>query len=76
MEFQGEIAATYTNGMWKPDQRMDLPEGARALLSVRLQQPTPESRKRGWETIERIRRERLIRLEKSARKRDDLYDRR
>jgi predicted DNA-binding antitoxin AbrB/MazE fold protein len=76
MEFQGEIAATYTNGMWKPDKRMDLPEGARAFLSVRLQQPTPESRKRGWETIERIRRDGLIRLRGDRFTRDDLYDRR
>lgn len=76
MEFQGEIAVTYTGGVLKPDERLDLPEGARVTVSVRDGAPTPESRRRGWELIERIRREGLVRLGGGRWTRDDLYDRR
>src|SRR6266850_1273784 len=45
MEFQGEIAVTYTGGVLKPDERLDLPEGARVTVSVRDGAPTPEGRR-------------------------------
>jgi predicted DNA-binding antitoxin AbrB/MazE fold protein len=71
-----ELTVTYTDGVLKPDQRLDLPEGSRITIAMRNQQPTPESRRLAWETIDRIRREGLIRLTGGRLTRDDLYDRR
>ena len=76
MAFQGNISATFTDGVFKPDERPDLPEGARVTISVRDGAPTAESRRRGWELIDRIRRDGLVRLGGEGLTRDDLYDRR
>jgi predicted DNA-binding antitoxin AbrB/MazE fold protein len=75
MEFHGQIDATYEGGVFRPSQRPDLPEGSRVKV-LQDQQPTAESRRRGWELIDRIRREKLVQLRGSRLTREDLYDRR
>jgi predicted DNA-binding antitoxin AbrB/MazE fold protein len=76
MDRGGDIPATYTNGVLRPDQRLDLPEGARVTVAVRNGQPTEESRARAWSFLERVRREGLVRLRAGRWSRDDLHDRR
>ncbi len=76
MVTKGEFSATYEGGVLRPGERLNLPEGARVTLSVRETAPTAESKKRGLETIKRIRREGLIKLQGQRWTRDDLYDRR
>lgn len=75
MEFRGDISGTYSDGVVRPDARLDLPDGSRVTISP-ADPPTAESRRQGWEVIDRIRREGLIRLTGPRWTRDDLYDRR
>jgi predicted DNA-binding antitoxin AbrB/MazE fold protein len=41
MEFQGEISVTYTDGVLKPDQRLDVPEGSRFRAMIQPAGPVP-----------------------------------
>lgn len=76
MVTKGEFSATYEGGVLRPGEHLNLPEGTRVTLSMREGAPTPESRKRGIETIKRIRRDGLVKLHGVRWTRDDLYDRR
>lgn len=76
MSYHGEFNATFQGGVFRPGTNPGLPEGARVTLALRDPAPTPESRSRAWELIDRIRREGLIRLRAGKISRDDLYDRR
>jgi predicted DNA-binding antitoxin AbrB/MazE fold protein len=76
VKMDGEIPVTYSNGVLRPDEELPLPDGSRLTVSVRPGGPTPESRQKAWDLIDRIRREKLIRLRGGRFTRDDLYDRR
>jgi predicted DNA-binding antitoxin AbrB/MazE fold protein len=54
MEFQSEIHATFENGVFKPDERVRLPERARVVLSVRSERPTPEEAREAQRVIGEI----------------------
>jgi predicted DNA-binding antitoxin AbrB/MazE fold protein len=45
MDFNGEISFTYTNGVLRPDERLDLPEGARGRATVRIEAAQPKRSK-------------------------------
>ncbi|HYE61779.1 MAG TPA: antitoxin AF2212-like protein [Phycisphaerales bacterium] len=38
MEFSGEISFTYTNGVLRPDEKLNLPEGARVRATVHVEE--------------------------------------
>jgi len=75
MGYHGEIPVTFDGGVFRPDAPLALPNGARGVVSVWPVAPNAESRRRAWEVIDRIRREKLIRLGGGPIKRDELYDR-
>jgi predicted DNA-binding antitoxin AbrB/MazE fold protein len=54
VEFQGEISVTYTGGVLKPDQRLDLPEGARLRAVISTDDQSPEGAKAAMREIRRI----------------------
>lgn len=37
MEFNGDISFTYTNGVLRPDEQLNLPEGARGRATVHVE---------------------------------------
>jgi hypothetical protein len=76
MDFQSQVQGTYSNGVIRPDHGLDVPEGSRVTVNVPDGGPSPETRRRAWELIDRIRREGLIKLRGGKLTRDDLYDRR
>ena len=49
-----EVSLTYTNGVLKPDQRLNLPEGARVRALISTESPDPEKAAKAMETIRRI----------------------
>ena len=75
MSYFGDILVTYSGGVFRPDSRLDVPEGMRMRVSMRDELPTSESRKRAWELMERVRRDGLIKLHGMQWTRGDLYDR-
>ena len=75
MKMDGDIPVTYTNGVFRPDGKVSIPEGSRLLISVRNAEPTAESRRLANEFLDRVRRENLVRLQGPRLTRDDLYDR-
>lgn len=75
MEFQGEITATYENGVLRPDHALSVPEHTRLRLSIRRVEVTPESSARAKEAFKRIRRSGRIRLEGWRPTRDEMHER-
>lgn len=75
MEFNGEISGTYTGGVLKPDQRLDLPEGARFRAIIRSEMRDPAAAAKAWETIERIRKSGVFRSGGRKFTRDELHER-
>ncbi len=74
MSFDRGIPVTYSGGAFHPDEPTASPEGVRGSVSI-SDEPTPGGRRRAWESIQRIRREKLIRLSGPRLTRDELYDR-
>jgi predicted DNA-binding antitoxin AbrB/MazE fold protein len=54
MVSNGEISVTYSNGVLKPDHRLNFPEGARLRAVIRPAPPDPETAAKALETIRRI----------------------
>lgn len=75
MEFQGEITATYENGVLRPDRDPGVPEHTRLRLSIRRVEVTPESSARAKEVFRRIRRSGRIRLDGWHPTRDEIHER-
>jgi predicted DNA-binding antitoxin AbrB/MazE fold protein len=74
---RSDIPVTYTNGVFRPDHEVSIPEGSRGFVAVENSgDPTPESRKAAWDLLDRIQREKLIVLNIGRFNRDELYDRR
>lgn len=70
----GEITATYTNGVLKPDQRLDLPEGAR-VRAVILPTIDLEAAEQALATIKRIRDSGVFRSGGRKFTRDEMHER-
>ena len=53
MVSNGEISLTYANGVLKPDQRLNFPEGARLRATIRPAAPDPAAAQRAMDEIRR-----------------------
>lgn len=54
VSFQGEISVTYSNGVFKPDHKLNVPEGSRFRALIRPDAPDPVAAKKAMEEIRRI----------------------
>lgn len=54
MVANGEISVTYTNGVLKPDQRLNFPEGTRLRAVISPAEPDPVAAAKAMEEIRRI----------------------
>jgi predicted DNA-binding antitoxin AbrB/MazE fold protein len=74
---RSDIPVTYTNGVFRPDHEVSIPEGSRGYVAVDGPgDPTPESRKAAWDLLARIQRDKLIVLNMKRFDRGEIYDRR
>lgn len=76
MDRDQDIDATYTGGVFRPDERVPLREGEKVRLTVRSADAGAGERKRAMEFIAKVRREGLVKLGGGRWTRDDLHDRR
>lgn len=72
----GEISVTYTNGVLKPDERLDLPEGTRLRAVIQPAAPDPVAAEEAMETIRRIRESGAFRSGGRKYTRDEMHERR
>lgn len=71
------IAATYENGVFKPDEQLELPPCTRVRLMVEpLPTDTEAMRREAWETLERLWRESTIDSQGERLSRAQLHERR
>ena len=75
MSVVGEISVTYIGGVLKPDERLDLPEGARLRAVILPAAPDPAAAERAWETIKRIRESGVFRSGGRKLTRDQMHER-
>lgn len=54
MEFTGDISVTYENGVLRPDEQLNLPEGTRLRASIHGVAPDPKAAAAAMEAIRRI----------------------
>ena len=48
------ITATFENGLFKPDERLDLPSGARVRLVVETVNGAAENKDEAWQELEKL----------------------
>jgi len=70
------ITATYENGVFKPDTKVDLAAGAKVQLVMTPCTPTLEQRQRALAELERLRTQRPIDTRGERLTRDQLHERR
>jgi predicted DNA-binding antitoxin AbrB/MazE fold protein len=54
MGYNGEIPVTYTNGVLKPDRRLNFPEGTRFRATIRPAGPDPQAAEAAMKILRRI----------------------
>jgi predicted DNA-binding antitoxin AbrB/MazE fold protein len=69
------INATFENGVFKPEQPLDLPRGTRAQVIIE-QVRSPEEREKAWAELERLWKEHPINSGGERLTRDQLHERR
>jgi len=70
------FSATFENGVFKPDAKINLAPGAKVQLMIAPTEPTLEQRRNALVELERLRRERPIDTRGERLTRDQLHDRR
>jgi predicted DNA-binding antitoxin AbrB/MazE fold protein len=71
------IAATFEDGVFKPDEQLGLPSRTRVRLVVEpLQEDAEVSRRAAWETLERLWRQSTIDSQGDRLSRAQLHERR
>jgi|GEM_PF-6797135 len=73
MEFRDEIPVTYSDGVFRPDREVSLPDGSHGFVRVPTE-ADDEKRRKAWELLDRIQREKLIVLRGPKITREELYD--
>jgi hypothetical protein len=76
MEFRGEISLTYTGGAFRPDERVDVPEGSRFRALLRPATPDPAAAAKALETLRRISESGSFRSGGRKLTRDEMHERR
>lgn len=76
MVSNGEISLTYANGVLKPDQRLNFPEGARLRATIRPAAPDPAAAQRAMDEIRRISESGVFRSGGRKFTRDQMHERR
>ncbi len=75
MDFQGEISVTVSGGMLRPDERLNLPEGARLRATLRPAKPDPVAAARALEELRRISESGAFRSGGRKLTRDEMHER-
>lgn len=75
MEYNGEISVTFTGGVLKPDERLDIPEGSRFRAMIRPETGDPVRAAKAMETIRRIRESGVFRSGGRKLTRDEMHER-
>lgn len=75
MVAKGEISVTYVNGVLKPDQRLNFPEGTRLRAVISPEAPDPETAAKAMETIRRISESGVFRSGGRKFTRDEMHER-
>jgi predicted DNA-binding antitoxin AbrB/MazE fold protein len=75
MGYHGEISVTWTGGVLKPDQRLNLPEGTRLRAVIRPPAPDPAAAAEAMETIRRISESGVFRSGGRRFTRDEMHER-
>ena len=76
MDYNNEISVTYTGGVLKPDERLDLPEGSRLRAVIRSESPDPAAAAKAMDTIRRISESGVFRSGGRKLTRDEMHERR
>jgi predicted DNA-binding antitoxin AbrB/MazE fold protein len=76
MEFNGEISVTFTGGVLKPDERLNLPEGSRFKATIRSESRDPAAAAKAMDTLRRISESGVFRSGGRKYTREELHERR
>lgn len=75
MRFEQEVPVIFENGVFKPEPRIDLPDHARFMITIRDASVDDAAADAAQQAIEEIRARGLIRLDGWTFDRDELYER-
>lgn len=75
MDFNEEISLTYSDGVLKPDQRLEFPEGMRLRAKIRPAEPDLVKAEEAMETIRRISESGVFRSGGRKYTRDEMHER-
>lgn len=76
MSFHGDISVTYANGVLKPDERIDVPEGTRLRATIRPARPDPAAAERAMQRLRQISESGAFRSGGRQLTRDEMHERR
>jgi hypothetical protein len=75
MDYREEIPVTSSGGVFKPDGDVRIPDGIHGVVSVGTREKKIKTDEQAWALLDRIQREKLIRITGPRYERDELYDR-
>jgi len=73
--FNGEIGATWENGVLRPESGLGLPEHTKLVLTIRRVEVSSESRAEGRRLFHEFRDKKLVRANGRKMTRDDMHER-
>lgn len=76
MDLSEDITAVYEDGVFKPDERCDLPDRTRVRIRLQMIEVSPEEAAKAQHAIETIRRSGALRTTGWKFNRDELHERR
>lgn len=75
MEFNGEISVTYSGGVLRPDEQLNLPEGARFRATIRPEAVDTAAAAQALEDLKRLRASGAFRSGGRTFTRDQMHER-
>jgi predicted DNA-binding antitoxin AbrB/MazE fold protein len=75
MDIQGDISVTYTGGVLRPDEHLDLPEGTRLRAALRPEAPDAGVAAKAMDEIRRLSESGIYRSGGKKLTRDQMHER-